>query len=214
MFEPRKLERRYSFNPHPHFGHVKTISFVGRNKKVLDTGCATGYLAKKFKENDCYVAGVEIDEESTRVAKQYCDEIIVGDLEQIKELPYPERFFDVIVYGDILEHLKRPDLVLKSMKKYLKNDGYVVACIPNFLYYRNRFKMLLGKFQYQDTGTLDFTHLRFFTLKTAKKLFESCSYRICKVDYTGACSYLRGFFPTLLAFQFIIIAKMMPRNKG
>lgn len=59
------------------------------------------------------------------------DDVIIGDVEDMEELPYPEGFFDVIVYGDVLERDTRPDLVLVKFKKYLSSRGYVVASIPN-----------------------------------------------------------------------------------
>lgn len=208
MFEPkRKVGIKYSLNPSRHFSHFKIVNYVGSNKKVLDVGCATGYLAKNLKENDCYVTGIEINVEAGKIARMFCDEVIIADIEKKEELPLPRKFFDVIIYGDILEHLKRPDLVLMKLKEYLADSGYTIACIPNIAYYRNRIKLLFGRFQYQETGTLDLTHLRFFTLKTAKELFESCGYEVSKIDFTGACSYLHKIFPNLLAFQFIIIAK-------
>jgi len=89
---------------------------VGKNKRVLDVGCATGYLSKKFREKGCYVVGVEIDEDAGFLARQNWNDVIIGDIESIK-IPYPNDFFDVIVCADILEHLKRPDLVLLKLKK-------------------------------------------------------------------------------------------------
>lgn len=209
IFSPTEREvKKHAFCSSPHESHMKIITNVGKGKKVLDVGCSSGYLSKRFKENGCYVVGIEIDEESAIVAKQYCDDVIVGDVEQIEKLPYPEGFFDVIVYGDILEHLKRPDFILMKFRKYLSADGHVVASIPNIAYWRSRLKLLIGRFDYDDFPGLDKTHIRFFTLKTAKALFESTGYRIVKIDYTGWASRLRLFriLPTLFAFQFIIVA--------
>lgn len=188
---------------------MKIINYVGMNKKVLDVGCASGYLAERLKKNECYVVGIEIDEAATKTAKQFCDNIIVGDVEQLNELPYPSKFFDVIVYSDILEHLKRPDLVLIKFKKYLAPKGCVIASIPNVARFEVRLKLLLGKFDYTDTGHLDVTHLRFFTIKTAKQLLESTGYKVEKVDYTGLASRISvlKLFPTLFANQIILIAK-------
>ena len=75
---------------------IKTSSLAEKNKKILDVGCATGYLAKEFKNNNCHVVGIELDKEAATVAEQYCSDILVGDVEQIRKLPYPDEFFDVI----------------------------------------------------------------------------------------------------------------------
>jgi 2-polyprenyl-3-methyl-5-hydroxy-6-metoxy-1,4-benzoquinol methylase len=188
---------------------MKILSYVGGNKRVLDTGCATGYLAKRLKEKSCYVVGIEGDEKAAEVARQFCDEVIVSDVEKIENLPRYENFFDVIVYGDILEHLKRPDLVLMKFRRYLSSNGYVVASIPNVAYWRSRLNLLLGRFEYDDFPGIDKSHLRFFTLKTMKELFKNTGYKIAKIDYTGSASRLKllRILPTLFVFQFIIIAK-------
>lgn len=209
MFSSKKDVKTYFFHTSPHGSHMKIVKHVGENKKVLDIGCATGYLAKRFKGNGCYVIGIEIDEEAAKIAKQYCDDVIIGDVEDMEELPYPEGFFDVIVYGDVLEHFTRPDLVLVKFKKYLSSRGYVVASIPNVAWWLIRLKLLMGKFEYKAMGILDVTHLRFFTFKTMKTLFEVAGYKVNEVDYTGLESKfgLCKIFPTLFAHQFIIVAK-------
>lgn len=182
---------------------------MGKNKKVLDVGCATGYLSKKFREKGCYVVGVEIDEDAGFLARQNCNDVIIGDIESMK-LPYPNEFFDAIVCADILEHLKRPDLVLLKLKRHLSKQGFLIASLPNIAYFKVRLKLLLGKFEYEETGILDLTHLRFFTLSSAKRMFNICGYRVCKIDYTGLGSMLR-IFPELFALEFIFIAQKMTK---
>jgi len=207
MFESRRnVVARYSFWASPHSPHVKIVNWVGKTKRVLDIGCATGYLAEQMKKNGCYVVGVENDPDAANIAKQYCENVIIGDIEHLKKLPYPKEYFDVIVYSDILEHLRRPDLVLMRFKKYLATNGHVIASIPNTAIFSVRLKLLFGKFEYEEKGILDKTHLRFFTLKTAKSLFETSGYEVIEVDYTGPASQMK-VFPTLFALQFILIAK-------
>ncbi|MEM2618596.1 MAG: class I SAM-dependent methyltransferase [Candidatus Hadarchaeales archaeon] len=184
------------------------MKLVGKNKKVLDVGCSTGFLARLFKKNGCYVCGIEIDREAAEIAKKYCDKIIVKDVEQIKNLPYPPGFFDVIVYGDVLEHLKRPDLVLLNLRKYLTPKGIVIASIPNIAYWGIRLKLLFGKFDYRERGILDPGHLRFFTKTSIIQLFKDAGFKIIKIGATGwRFHWLRELFPTLLSNQFIVAAR-------
>jgi len=85
-----------------------------------------------------------------------------------------------------------------------------------------RFKLLFGNWDYETSGILDRTHLRFFTKKTVKKLFKSTEYKIIKIDSTPGFNFLvlRHFeilkkiknklcslYPKLFATQFIVIAK-------
>jgi 2-polyprenyl-3-methyl-5-hydroxy-6-metoxy-1,4-benzoquinol methylase len=59
------------------------------------------------------VYGIEVDLEAAKEARNYCKDVIIGDVESFEKLPYPEGFFDVIICADILEHLRRPDQVLQ-----------------------------------------------------------------------------------------------------
>ena len=194
------------FNPSPHSPHMKIIKYIGNNKKVLDVGCSTGYIAKELRKKECSVVGIELDEAGAEIARKYCDEVIVADVEEIKELPFPDKFFDVMIFSDVLEHLKRPDLVLIAFKKNLNPEGFTIASIPNIARLELRMKLLFGKFDYEESGILNKGHLRFFTRKTAKELFKNSGYNITKIDYTGLGSKFR-ILPTWIAFQFIIIAK-------
>ena len=122
MFE---YKEELLFNPSPHSPHSKIISHIGYNKKVLDIGCSKGYIAKELMRKNCSIVGIEVDETSAEVARKYCDEVIVADVETIKELHFPEKSFDVLIFSDVLEHLKRPDLVLMNFKKYLNEKNYL-----------------------------------------------------------------------------------------
>lgn len=199
---------RYHFGSSPHGSHMKIIGLVGENKMVLDVGCATGYIGKRLKKKGCALVGIEIDKECAKIAKGVYSDIIIADIEKLDVISYPEHFFDVIVFADILEHLKNPDATLIKFKKYLKNDGAIIVSLPNIARIEIRLKLLLGKFDYEEIGILDRTHLRFFTLKTAKHLLEKNGYKIISVDYSGLAS--KYFFlkplPTLFAYQFIIKA--------
>lgn len=196
----------YQYSYSIHGSHRKIIDYVNRDKKVLDVGCNKGYLSREFKKNNCYTVGIEADLESALIAKQFCDDVIIQDVEQIRDLAYPDDYFDVVVLADILEHLKNPDKVLLCLRKYLNPKGDIIVSLPNIARIDIRLKLLFGKFEYEETGIMDKTHLRFFTLQTAKKLLENSGYKISSIDYTGLYSKFK-IFPTLTAFQFIIMAR-------
>lgn len=193
--------------------HAKMVQLVGKNKKVLEIGCATGYISKKLKENGCQVIGIEIDSSAGRIAKRYCKNVIIADVESLKKISYKN--FDVLLFGDVLEHLKDPSNVLKRFRKYLKKNGYVVLSVPNIAFWFIRLKLLFGKFEYGDYGILDRTHLKFFTLKSLKKLLDDGGYKIVKIDVTPRSMsplinwLIYGFtklWKSLLAYQFLIVA--------
>jgi O-antigen biosynthesis protein len=204
-----------SLNTNPFSVHKKIIHFIGQNKKVLDVGCSVGNLSKEMMQNNCKVVGIEFDPNAAQEAKSYCQEIIIGDVESIKLDQKYENYFEVIVFADILEHLKEPSSVLKKFKKYLKDDGYIIISVPNIANWKIRFKLLFGNFDYDEYGILDNSHLRFFNEKSVKKLINDAGFKISSFDLTVGdlkrfpkfFHYLGMIWPNLFAFQFLVIAQ-------
>jgi len=182
---------------------------VGENKKVLDVGCATARLAGRLRsEKGCFIVGIEKDRCAAEIARDNCDQLIVGDIETLDTIPFPENFFDIIVFGDVLEHLHFPKIVLSRLRKYLSDDGYIIASIPNVANWRVRFQLFFGRFEYTDGGLLDRNHVRFYTLKTARRLIEESGFNIVRItNYNKLILKLLGkAWKTLFAYTFIIKA--------
>jgi SAM-dependent methyltransferase len=146
---------------------------IGYNKSVLEVGCATGFFTKVLVERGCNVVGIEIDPEAAKSAEKWADRVIVGNLDdgEIWDLLENETF-DVIVLGDVLEHLRDPLASLRSAARKLKPSGFVVISVPNIAHGDVRIALLQGTFHYNDTGLLDRTHVHFFTLETARDLLK------------------------------------------
>jgi hypothetical protein len=102
---------------------------------------------------------------------------------------------DCIVYGDVLEHLRDLWAALKMHVSHLRENGWVLACIPNIQYWTTLYNLLQGKWDYQDSGILDRTHLRFFTHKTVRELFEQAGLKIAALC---ACRPVHDEFPKFL----------------
>ncbi len=192
--------------------HSKLVCAVGKNKTVLDIGCNAGHIAKRLKENGCSVVGVEIDKEAGKKACNVCNGVIFGNVEELV-FDFEKESFDVILFGDVLEHLLNPLEVLIKLKTFLKKDGVVVASLPNVANWKIRLNLLIGKFDYAEVGIMDKTHLIFFTRKNARKLIEDAGFEIVKEDFTPSFPF--PFFkrqfakirPEAFASQFIITAK-------
>ncbi|MBK9249960.1 MAG: class I SAM-dependent methyltransferase [Ignavibacteria bacterium] len=136
-------------------------------KRMLEIGCAEGVMAQvaKGKFGMDEVVGVEYNEQSASVASNRLDKVICGNVETI-ELPFPENYFDVIICGDVLEHLIDPWETLKKLVIHLRIGGVVIVSIPNIAYWDVVRSIMRDEFTYQDSGILDRTHLRFFTRST------------------------------------------------
>jgi 2-polyprenyl-3-methyl-5-hydroxy-6-metoxy-1,4-benzoquinol methylase len=103
--------------------------------------------------------GIELDPDWAAMAQpHYCEPIQLGDLDTL-EPQFPDAFFDVIILSAILEHVKHPDMVLRRMSRCLKPEGKVVIAMPNVGNWYIRMHLLLGKWDYQERGILDRTHL-------------------------------------------------------
>jgi O-antigen biosynthesis protein len=162
-------------------------NLIGENKRVLEIGTSTGYFTKILMERGNSVIGIEIDQEAAEIAGKYCELMIVGDIEEIDlNLHLEASSFDVIVFGDVLEHLRYPEATLMKIGKYLKPNAYIVVSLPNFCHGDIILNLLYGDFKYTPIGLLDETHLRFFGYKNIINLFNKCGYDIENIEKTTA----------------------------
>ena len=162
------------------------LEFIGFDKNVLEIGTSTGYISKILKERGNRVTGIEIDDEAGLVAQEYCDRMIIGDVETLDlDKNLEPASFNVIICGDVLEHLKNPANLLKKIRKFLKPGGYLVVSLPNFCHGDVLLNILSGDFRYTPVGLLDETHLRFFGMKNIFALFAECGYQISDIRTTN-----------------------------
>jgi 2-polyprenyl-3-methyl-5-hydroxy-6-metoxy-1,4-benzoquinol methylase len=151
--------------------HAFALSFVGYNKSVLEVGCSTGYLTKIMSERGCEVVGIELDPEAAEIAEKWAERVVVGNIDEGHVWDeVKDESFDVVLLGDVLEHLRDPLTSLRQAVKKLKPSGYVVTSIPNIAHGDVRLALMQGRFTYRETGLLDRTHIHFFTLETAREL--------------------------------------------
>ncbi|NVN89348.1 MAG: class I SAM-dependent methyltransferase [Desulfuromonadales bacterium] len=144
----------------------KLLKYVGYDKKVLEIGCASGVQSKLLRDVfRCNVTGIEINSVAAEQAKQYCDTLIVGNIESLcLHECLGDVTFDVILMADVLEHLRQPDIVLDKLKSFLTDENsYIVISVPNIVHASVVYQMMQGVFRYSEFGLLDDTHIRFFS---------------------------------------------------
>lgn len=154
----------------PYSSHAQIINWVEQERpsEVLEVGTATGYLTSELVKLGCAVTGIEQDAQMAEIARPYCRNMCVENIEEM-EFSRLGRY-DAIVFGDVIEHLRNPRAVLEKLSGLLKPGGKILISIPNVANIWVRLNLLFGRFDYGRVGILDETHLRFFTLKTAKQL--------------------------------------------
>ncbi len=153
-------------------------------RRVLDVGCASGVMGQFIKEKipGCYVAGLEINAEAAKTARQKLDQVIEGDVEQLV-LKFPKGYFDCIIFADVLEHLRDPWATLARLMEFLADGGTVIASLPNIRNYRIISSLIQGNWTYTAEGILDATHLRFFTLAEARKMFAGAGLAVEQIGF-------------------------------
>lgn len=188
----------------PHSPHTIISSLISNLTTILDVGCNTGFIGKSLKDKNVVTDGIDINAKALKIASKYYRFVYIRDLYTGK-LSIPDKTYDYILFVDILEHLPRPDLILKDARRYLKKGGTLIISLPNVARFEIRLKLLLGKFDYTDAGILSEDHLRFFSRESAIQMIEKCGYRVYKIIPTGL-GHMIKLFDTLTAFQFIYLS--------
>lgn len=192
--------------------HQKAVNLAGKNKVVLELGCGKGFVSERLKKNGCMITGIDIAPKDIARARKFCDRVLVGNIETMK-LPFKQRTFDVVMFGDVLEHLYEPRATLEKVIPFLKDNGTIVVSLPNVANWKVRLKLLFGKFDYSEWGIMDKTHLKFFTRKTARNLLKEAGFVIVKEDHVPSFPFpffkniLSKLNPNAFAYQFIFVAK-------
>jgi O-antigen biosynthesis protein len=157
------------------------------NSTVLEVGCAHGRMTKYLKETlNCSVDIIEIDEAAGNVAKQWAARAwlgpqqgnVEGDLFDIGLFADGSICYDYIIFADVLEHLVHPEKVLSKSKDFLAEEGSVWISIPNIAYNGVIIDLMNDQFTYRETGLLDNTHLRFFTMNSLDRMVKKCGFKI------------------------------------
>ena len=160
----------------------------------------------------CTVIGIDQDLGALEIAATRLRDAFPIDLELAgwtkQVLARGHHDFDVILFGDVLEHTRRPEAVLREAQSLLKQQGRVIVSVPNVANLRVRLGLLRGRFEYEESGILDRTHMRFFTQDSARELIRTAGYRIIESNVTGYSlpHWLIRLFPGMLAVQFIFAA--------
>ena len=204
-------------NERPQGGHAKLLALVGEGKRVLDIGCSSGYLARPLVARGSTVVGIERDPVAAEEARAICAEVLVGDAETI-DLPFEPGSFDVVLCGDLVEHLRDPERFLARVRPLVREDGRLVLTTPNVANWAIRLSLLAGRWRYTDRGILDRTHTHLFTRKTLTETVTQAGYRVVELDHTAPVPFVgtprveqvahavAAVRPSLLAYQLLLAA--------
>jgi SAM-dependent methyltransferase len=199
---------------------------IGTGKSVLDVGCATGNLAVRVMEAGGHAVGIEPNPDAAALARTRGVEVLAGSFDEATITFLSGRRFDFVVFADSLEHMADPATALFLARRLIELDGRAIISLPNAAVWHARARVGLGRFEYTDGGIFDRTHLRFFTLRTARKLVRAAGYSMEQLWTTrvalpfGPAVVRRGWeyvygrlaprAPQLLAEQFVMLLRPEP----
>lgn len=199
---------------------AEMLGFIPADSRtVLEVGCGEGYFGQRLKESrDVEVWGIEVVEARARAAEDRLDRVLSGTVESVIS-QLPASFFDVVVFNDVLEHLVDPFDVLARIKTCLSPRGVVVSSIPNIRFYPAFYELAVhGDWEYVQEGTLDATHLRFFTGRSIRNMYTRLGYEVLRHEginklepmpgrYRLANAIFRGRFDDMQFVQFATVAR-------
>ncbi len=172
------------FNLRPNRTLVKYIKEPSeREFKVLEVGCDLGATLFEIKScyPNCQTYGLDINEAAVDIARHIA-RVKYGNIDELT-VPFEEKF-DYIIFGDVLEHLRHPEEVVRMCRELLHENGHIIASIPNVMHISVMEELIEGRFRYSDTGLLDRTHIHLFTYYEIMSLFQEAGYEVKDINGT------------------------------
>ncbi len=178
-------------------------------KTILEIGCGEGALCEAYRRVNPGVEwkGIDINEAAIKIAASKGVDGYFFDIDNATMIADDESA-DCIILGDILEHLKDPWTKLKRLTEIAKPGAQILASIPNVQHWSIIRDLLKGEWEYTDSGLLDRTHLRFFTLKSIRAMFDAAGLQIFE------CRGRRLFNEGFEAFRFDLGEGVVPQDAG
>lgn len=194
----------YQFNTFEHGTSQRyLVDNINSDSIVLDVGCACGDFGRILtkEKNNIKIFGMEYNKDSIKIAertKAY-KQIHQIDLNNFNENAFKKYFykFDYIVFGDVLEHILYPELILQKFKSFLKPGGYFLISFPNSAHASVKAELLMDNLEFTDVGLLDKTHIKFWTYRGIAKMISDNGFKIERLDKTAfrfqGCQSINNF---------------------
>lgn len=218
-------QQSYSYKASPYSSHSQVLNLfppVSDGSRVLDLGCWDGFLGRQLHQRGYQVTGVD----AVKVGEPFPEGMVFCQADLHRGLPPLAGRYGHILCADVLEHLLRPEQILRECLGLLLPEGRLVASLPNSGHLYFRLMVLAGRFPKQEKGLFDRTHIHFFTWDGWVALFEEAGYTVEMVRPTGVpvglalgatgalaqafewLSYLSArVWKRLFAYQFVVVVR-------
>jgi SAM-dependent methyltransferase/glycosyltransferase involved in cell wall biosynthesis len=170
----------------PHYHRTKFyLDYIKQGYNVLDCGCSNGGLIKYLEENvGCKVFAFDIAQLNCARAREnvpYAD-VLCGDIERI---PFKSEYFDVVIAGEIIEHVLDVEEAVKECFRVLKEGGYFLFTVPP-----------------RDDRAENPEHINYLDKQSLKRLIPNVS--ITDNQYSLLCSSKKEYEQPLISLVMIV----------
>jgi len=150
--------------------HLRYDSLIPLDTRtVLDVGCGRGGNAAWLHGKGIAVDAISWNRDDLKAVRPFCRRAMLWDLNDgLPEIG--SEFYDGIICSHLLEHIAYPEKLLCDLRRVLVPGGFLVIIVPNLLFWSDRLKLLRGRWEYQSSGTFDYTHVRWYTVASMHKL--------------------------------------------
>ncbi|MDP3888432.1 MAG: class I SAM-dependent methyltransferase [bacterium] len=210
-----KKDEKFAFYERNH----RLDEFFSRPGKVLDLACGSGTVGLWLQKNGFEVDGIDISQVALDLArKKGLRKVVIGDLE--KPLPFPDKSFDYVFAGDILEHVINTVGLLRETERVLKDDGRLIFSVPNMGYWYYRLTYLVKgevpKTEGLEAKPWEWEHIRFYNTRIIKELVKEVKFEFVKS--VGVCrkpldNFLAKYYPDLFASILIVEAEKIHQTE-
>ena len=174
MNESKKIESAQKFaTQYPGYNPALVALTPMSGGRALDVGCGCGGNAIWLTQRGSKVDGITWDEAEAVEAAKVCHQIYKWDLNAGLPEDLKDNSYSLVLCSHILEHIAYPEKLIEGIRRVLTPDGVLVVAVPNLLFWQSRLKLLLGNWQYEKSGTFDYTHLRWYTKNSMIALMRS-----------------------------------------
>ena len=199
------------------------VSLIEPGAVVLDIGAGNGLLGRVFDRlgKPVIIDAIEPNAYAASLIPPCYREVSQGYLQDYFE-EIQSRQYDYVVMADVIEHIPNPQPVLDGLLRHMAPNTKLLVSLPNVAFAGVRIALMSGQFNYTDSGILERTHLRFYTLDIAKALFSNLGLntlsitflqrRIAGTEFSVLRPYVHcftslrlAFDPTARAYQYLFL---------
>ena len=174
----------YELKSSPGSSHHRLLDWLGEIEptRVLDLGCADGWLAERARKLGHEVVGVDVALRPGVIDR--VDRFVQADLDHGIPTEAGDDF-GIVLAADVLEHVREPAALLRAAVPLLAPGGVVFTSVPNFAHWYPRLRVLAGRFDYDRRGILDQGHVRFFTRRSFERLTREAGLTLVRTETVG-----------------------------